>query len=302
MIISPENPIANYASQQVSTTETLSVTLSNEQVRELDLADSQVVKGSVSDDGKSITLQTENGRVSLPGNFVQVSGNDVNVRVRAAETPDKPDQTGTRNLQGREPTRQSQLDRVFENAGAKIDKNSGEFENLLTNLKDAIFNGDGAIFGELNFEDLPTVEYSVSRGEIENDSWAWDAPESKETEQAKLGDTFIDFDSPEFGTEAEDEQTTFNALLGSDDDWEINLETEIGEQDHIWLQGRVKENHGNFEMWFENPGTAAYARQNMTEVVSKIESFGIVLDHLGISPFPKERADNPPKSTFMIEV
>ena len=75
---------------------------------------------------------------------------------------------------------------IAKEAGAKIDKNSGEFENLLTNLKDAIFNGDGAIFGELNFEDLPTVEYSVSRGEIENDSWAWDAPESKETEPFSL--------------------------------------------------------------------------------------------------------------------
>jgi hypothetical protein len=55
-------------------------------------------------------------------------------------------------------------------------------------------------------------------------------------------------------------------------------------------------------MWFDNSGTAAYALQNINSIQAKIESLGMVVDHLGISPFSKDKIDNPPKSTFMIEV
>ena len=95
----------------------------------------------------------------------------------------------------------------------------------------------------------------------------------------------------------------FEQLLGNtEEDFTIEIETDIGERDHIWIQGRVQENHGRFSMWFDNPRTAAFAKENINQVAQKIESFGIILDHLGISPYPRTQVDDPPKSTFMIEV
>ena len=115
MIISPENPIANYNASQIDTTQSLTVTLSSDTVKELDLPEGQTVKGSVSEDGNSVTITTDSGEVNLVGSFAQVSGEDVNVRVRSAETPDKSEDKQDARTEGREPTRQSKLDRVFEN-------------------------------------------------------------------------------------------------------------------------------------------------------------------------------------------
>ena len=69
MIISPDNPIANYAATQVDTTQNLTIALSSDTVQELDLPEGQTVKGTVSEDGKSITLTTENGEVNLVGSL-----------------------------------------------------------------------------------------------------------------------------------------------------------------------------------------------------------------------------------------
>ena len=300
MIISPDNPIANYAATQVDTTQNLTIALSSDTVQELDLPEGQTVKGTVSEDGKSITLSTENGEVNLVGSFAQVSGEDVNVRVRSAETPADTEVKQGPQTEGQEPTRQSKLDRVFENTSSKVDNNE-DVEKLLTDLKAAIEGGESSVFGELNlFEDLPTVEVEINRYDTQEDSWAWDAPKVYEKELIE-GSSTLDFADGEINS-GEEEWMGFEQLLGSDDDWEINIDADIGDRDHIWLQGRVVDNHGRFNMWFDNVGTAAYARQNINEVAQKIESFGIIIDHLGIAPYPRDRVENPPKSTFMIEV
>ena len=301
MIISPDNPIANYAATQVDTTQNLTIALSSDTVQELDLPEGQTVKGTVSEDGKSITLSTENGEVNLVGSFAQVSGEDVNVRVRSAETPADTEVKQGPQTEGQEPTRQSKLDRVFENTSSKVDNNE-DVEKLLTDLKAAIEGGESSVFGELNlFEDLPTVEVEINRYDTQKDSWAWDAPKVYEKELVE-GSSTLDFADGEINS-GEEEWMGFEQLLGNtDDNWEINIDADIGDRDHIWLQGRVVDNHGRFNMWFDNVGTAAYARQNINEVAQKIESFGIIIDHLGIAPYPRDRVENPPKSTFMIEV
>jgi hypothetical protein len=301
MIISPDSQVATYAATQLNTTQTLTIALSSETVQELDLAEGQVVKGSVSEDGNSITLNTDNGSVNVVGNFAQVSGETVNVRVNSKETQANTENKQETKIQGREPTRQSKLDKVFENASAKLDNNV-DVDKLLTNLKAAIEGGESSVFGEIDlFADLPQVEIEINRYDTEKDSWAWDAPEARELDEAKLGETYVDFADGEINS-GEEEWMGFEQLLGSNDDWEINIDTDIGDRDHIWLQGRVSDNHGRFNMWFDNPGTAAYAKQNISEVAQKIESFGIILDHLGIAPYPRDRVEDPPKSTFMIEV
>ena len=301
MIISPDNPIANYAATQVDTTQNLTIALSSDTVQELDLPEGQTVKGTVSEDGESITLSTENGEVNLVGSFAQVSGEDVNVRVRSAETPADTEVKQGPQTEGQEPTRQSKLDRVFENTSSKVDNNE-DVEKLLTDLKAAIEGGESSVFGELNlFEDLPTVEVEINRYDTQKDSWAWDAPKVYEKELVE-GSSTLDFADGEINS-GEEEWMGFEQLLGNtDDNWEINIDADIGDRDHIWLQGRVVDNHGRFNMWFDNVGTAAYARQNINEVAQKIESFGIIIDHLGIAPYPRDRVENPPKSTFMIEV
>ena len=301
MIISPDSQVATYAATQVNTTQTLTIALSSETVQELDLTEGQVVKGSVSEDGNSITLNTNNGSVNVVGNFTQVSGETVNVRVNSKETQANTENKQETKIKGREPTRQSKLDRVFENASAKLDNNV-DVDNLLTNLKAAIGGGESSVFGEIDlFADLPQVEIEINRYDTEKNSWAWDAPEARELDEVKLGETYVDFAEGEINS-GEEEWMGFDQLLGTNDDWEINIDTDIGERDHVWLQGRVSDNHGIFNMWFDNPGTAAYAKQNINEVAQKIESFGIILDHLGIAPYPRDRVEDPPKSTFMIEV
>jgi len=301
MIISPENPVANYAATQVDAPQNLTIALSSDAVQELDLPEGQVVKGTVSEDGKSITLETENGTVNLVGSFAQVSGEDVNVRVRSTETPADTEVKEGPKTEGQEPTRQSKLDQVFENTSAKVD-DSADVEKLLTDLKAAIESGESSVFGELElFSDLPPVEVDISRVDTEKDSFLWEAPEAREFEEAAEGSNSVDFGDGEINA-GEEEWMGFDQLLGSDDDWEINIDTEIGDRDHIWLQGRVSDNHGRFNMWFDNVGTAAYAKQNINDVAQKIESFGITIDHLGIAPYPRDRVENPPKSTFMIEV
>tara|TARA_R100001510_G_C7618790_1_gene180203 strand:- start:10 stop:915 length:906 start_codon:yes stop_codon:yes gene_type:complete len=301
MIISPDNPIANYNAAQVDTTQSLTVTLSSDAVKELDLPEGQTVKGSVSEDGNSVTISTENGEVNLVGSFAQVSGEDVNVRVRSAETPADTEVKQGPQTEGQEPTRQSKLDTVFENTSAKLDNNA-DVEKLLTDLKAAIEGGESSVFGELDlFADLPPVEVEINKYDTEINSWAWDAPEARELEDVKLGETYVDFTDGEINS-GEEEWMGFEQLLGNDEDWEINIDADIGDRDHIWLQGRVVDNHGRFNMWFDNVGTAAYAKQNINEVAQKIESFGIIIDHLGIAPYPRDRVENPPKSTFMVEV
>ena len=299
MIISPENPVANYAATQVDAPQNLTIALSSDAVQELDLPEGQVVKGTVSEDGKSITLETENGTVNLVGSFAQVSGEDVNVRVRSTETPADTEVKEGPKTEGQEPTRQSKLDKVFENTSSKVD-DSADVEKLLTDLKAAIESGESSVSGELDlFTDLPPVEIEFQKSDPS--SFLWEAPEAREFEEAAEGSNSVDFGEGEINA-GEEEWMGFDQLLGSDDDWEINIDTEIGDRDHIWLQGRVSDNHGRFNMWFDNVGTAAYAKQNINEVAQKIESFGITIDHLGIAPYPRDRVEDPPKSTFMIEV
>ncbi len=301
MIRSAESYGSNYAATQADTTLYLRIALCSDTGQELDLPEGQVVKGTVSEDGKSITLETENGTVNLVGSFAQVSGEDVNVRVTSTETPADTEVKEGPKTEGQEPTRQSKLDQVFENTAAKVD-DSADVEKLLTDLKAAIESGESSVFGELElFSDLPPVEVDISRVDTEKDSFLWEAPEAREFEEAAEGSNSVDFGDGEINA-GEEEWMGFDQLLGSDDDWEINIDTEIGDRDHIWLQGRVSDNHGRFNMWFDNVGTAAYAKQNINEVAQKIESFGITIDHLGIAPYPRDRVEDPPKSTFMIEV
>jgi hypothetical protein len=296
MIISSDNPVANYNATQIDNVKTLTVSLSTEIVKELDLPEGLTVKGAVSEDGKSISLNTENGTAQIQGNFVQAAGDDVNVRVLTKETPVK--ESKIKN----QPTSEAELSKVFDNVSKKINK-SEEFEKLLTDLKTVLENNESSAFGELNvFEDLPPVKVSISQTDANEQSFAWEAPEAREFEQAEEGSNSVDFGESEINA-GEEEWIGLQQFQDSDlDNLSVNIEADVGEKDHIWLQGRVQDNHGRFSMWFDNPGTAAYARQNISEVAKKIESTGVVLDHLGISPFPRDRVENPPKTTFMIEV
>ena len=301
MLISPENPVATYNSTQLSNIENVAIRLSSDAVKGLGLSEGQVVPGTVSEDGKSITLSTETGPANILGSFERVSGEDVNVRVGSAEILDdtEPEQTG--QIQGQRPTRQSQLDKVFEGASQRIGK-SLEVEKLLSNLKTAVENGESTVFGEIEFfEGLPSAAVNFQREGAGTPSSILEAPEARVTEQAEMGESAIDLQDGEINSGAEDWQG-FNQLVGSDEDWVVEVDAEIGNQDHVWIQGRVSNNHGRFNLWFDNPGTAAYARQNINEVANKIEKFGILIDHLGISPFPRDKAEDPPKSTFMVDV
>lgn len=296
MIISSDNPVANYNATQIDNVKTLTVSLSTEIVKELDLPEGLTVKGAVSEDGKSISLNTENGTAQIQGNFVHAAGDDVNVRVLTKETPVK--ESKIKN----QPTSEAELSKVFDNVSKKINK-SEEFEKLLTDLKTVLENNESSAFGELNvFEDLPPVKVSISQTDTNEQSFAWEAPEAREFEQAEEGSNSVDFGEGEINA-GEEEWIGLQQFQDSNlDNLSVNIEADVGEKDHIWLQGRVQDNHGRFSMWFDNPGTAAYARQNISEVAKKIESTGVVLDHLGISPFPRDRVENPPKTTFMIEV
>ena len=301
MLISPENPVATYNSTQLSNIENVSIRLSSDAVKGLGLSEGQVVPGTVSEDGKSITLSTETGPANILGSFERVSGEDVNVRVGSAEILDdtEPEQTG--QIKGQRPTRQSQLDKVFEGASQRIDK-SLEVEKLLSNLKTAVENGESSVFGEIEFfEGLPSAAVNFQREGAGTPSSILEAPEARVTEQAEMGESAIDLQDGEINSGEEDWQG-FNQLVGSDEDWVVEVDAEIGNQDHVWIQGRVSNNQGRFNLWFDNPGTAAYARQNINEVAHKIEKFGILVEHLGISPFPRDKAEDPPKSTFMVDV
>ena len=301
MLISPENPVATYNSTQLSNIENVSIRLSSDAVKGLGLSEGQVVPGTVSEDGKSITLSTETGPANILGSFERVSGEDVNVRVGSAEILDdtEPEQTG--QIQGQRPTRQSQLDKVFEGASQRIDK-SLEVEKLLSNLKTAVENGESSVFGEIEFfEGLPSAAVNFQREGAGTPSSILEAPEARVTEQAEMGESAIDLQDGEINSGEEDWQG-FNQLVGSDEDWVVEVDADIGNQDHVWIQGRVSNNQGRFNLWFDNPGTAAYARQNINEVAHKIEKFGILVEHLGISPFPRDKAEDPPKSTFMVDV
>ena len=70
MIIGPETPTSIVQATQPQAQETITLRLSPELVQELDLAQDQIVKGSVSEDGSSITISTENGTAEIAGNFV----------------------------------------------------------------------------------------------------------------------------------------------------------------------------------------------------------------------------------------
>jgi len=296
MIISSDNPVANYNATQIDNVKTLTVSLSTEIVKELDLPEGLTVKGAVSEDGKSISLSTENGTAQIQGNFVHASGDDVNVRVLTKETPVKESKINN------QPTSEAELSKVFDNVSKKINK-SEEFEKLLTDLKTVLESNESSAFGELNvFEELPPVKVNISHTDTNEQSFAWEAPEARELEQAEEGSNSVDFGESEINA-GEDEWIGLQQFQDSDlDNLSVNIEADVGEKDHIWLQGKVQDNHGRFSMWFDNPGTAAYARQNISEVAKKIESTGVVLDHLGISPFPRDRVENPPKTTFMVEV
>tara|TARA_R110002012_G_scaffold219619_1_gene391112 strand:+ start:1723 stop:2613 length:891 start_codon:yes stop_codon:yes gene_type:complete len=296
MIISSDNPVANYNATQIDNVKTLTVSLSTEIVKELDLPEGLTVKGVVSEDGESISLNTENGTAQIQGNFFQAAGDDVNVRVLTKETPVK--ESKIKN----QPTSEAELNKVFDNVSKKINK-SEEFEKLLTDLKIVLESNESSVFGELNvFEELPPVKVNISHTDTNEQSFAWEAPEARELEQAEEGSNSVDFGESEINA-GEDEWIGLQQFQDSDlDNLSVNIEADVGEKDHIWLQGKVQDNHGRFSMWFDNPGTAAYARQNISEVAKKIESTGVVLDHLGISPFPRDRVENPPKTTFMVEV
>ena len=163
MLISPENPVATYNSTQLSNIENVAIRLSSDAVKGLGLSEGQVVLGTVSEDGKSITLSTETGPANILGSFERVSGEDVNVRVGSAEIPDdtEPEQTG--QIQGQRPTRQSQLEKVFEGASQRIDE-SLEVEKLLTDLKTAVENGESSVSVRSNFLKVCLPPQLTSRG------------------------------------------------------------------------------------------------------------------------------------------
>ena len=72
MLISPENPVATYNSTQLSNIENVAIRLSSDAVKGLGLSEGQVVPGTVSEDGKSITLSTETGPANILGSFERV--------------------------------------------------------------------------------------------------------------------------------------------------------------------------------------------------------------------------------------
>ena len=59
MLISSENPIANAINTHIEAKETLTVKLSPEVVKELDIPQTQIVQGTVAEDGKSISITFE---------------------------------------------------------------------------------------------------------------------------------------------------------------------------------------------------------------------------------------------------
>jgi len=299
MIIGSENPVGSYSAIQSNSTETLRISLSSEMMQELDLTQDQTVKGSVSEDGKSITLNTDNGRVQISGNFSEVSGEDINVRVRSTDIPvaGKTKQTG--QVQGQAPTRSSELDEIFEGVSDKID-NSPEFKKLIEDLKSEIkWNGDNAS-GDIDILQGAPVHIEFSKMELKDSrASVWEeAPESREP---KLGENSVDFGEGEINS-GEDEWGGFGRAVVPDmEGWSVNINHELSNGDNVWLTGRVEaDNHARLSMWFDNSGTAAYALQNVGTIQAKIESMGLIVDLLGIAPYPKEGERL--KSTFMIEV
>lgn len=301
MIVGLDNPVANYSSIQSSATETLRVSLSPDMVRELDLPEGMTVKGAVAEDGKSVTLNTENGRVQIKGNFARSAGEVVDVEISSPHTPQagELEQPGKPQISG--PTSDKELDEIFEGASEKIDQ-SPEFNKLKQELKNEIDWGGTGLSGEIDVLQGSPVHIDFQKVELKDSrASVWEeAPEARET---KLGENSVDFTDGEINS-GEDEWGGFGDTAIPDlEGWVININHELSNGDHVWLTGRVEtDNHARFSMWFDNSGTAAYALQNINSIQAKIESLGMVVDHLGISPFSKDKIDNPPKSTFMIEV
>ena len=197
------------------------------------------------------------------------------------------------------PTRNSELDEIFEGVSEKIDS-STEFKQLMKELKNEInWNGDNAsgdidIFqGSPVHIDFQKVELKDSRANV------WDeAPEAREP---KLGENSVDFGEGEINS-GEDEWGGFERAVVPDmEGWSVNINHTLSNGDNVWLTGRVEaDNHARLSMWFDNSGTAAYALQNVGTIQAKIESMGLIVDLLGIAPYPKEGERL--KSTFMIEV
>ena len=300
MIIGSENPVANY-SVQSNATETLRVSLSPEMVKELDLPQDQVVKGAVSEDGKSVTLNTENGRVEIKGNFAQSAGEVVDVKVSSPEVGQQEESDNSPNVKSGSLISDTELDQIFENISEKIDQNP-QLEKLKQEFQNEIdWNGDQSS-GDIDILQGSPVHVEFSKLELK-DSLAsvWDeAPEARDTE----GENSVDFTDGEINS-GEDEWQGFNQRgINTPEGYAINISHELSAGGNVSLTGRVNaDNHARLSMWFDSPGTAAYARQNINSISEKIQqAFGLTIDHLGISPFSRDKIDNPPKSTFMIEV
>ena len=298
MIISSENPVGNYSAIQSNSTETLRVSLSSEMMQDLDLTQDQTVKGSVSEDGKSVTLNTDNGRVQIKGNFAQAAGEVVDVKVstqagelKGAEQPDKPKTGG--------PTSGQELDEIFEGVSEKIDS-STEFKQLMKELKTEIqWNGNNAS-GDIDIFQGSPVHIEFSKMELKDSrASVWDeAPEAREP---KLGENSVDFGEGEMAGNEDDWGGFGRAVVPDMEGWSVNINHTLSNGDNVWLTGRVEaDNHARLSMWFDNSGTAAYALQNVGTIQAKIESMGLIVDLLGIAPYPKEGERL--KSTFMIEV
>ena len=298
MIISSENPVGNYSAIQSNSTETLRVSLSSEMMQDLDLTQDQTVKGSVSEDGKSVTLNTDNGRVQIKGNFAQAAGEVVDVKVstqagelKGAEQPDK--------LKTGGPTSGQELDEIFEGVSEKIDS-STEFKQLMKELKTEIqWNGNNAS-GDIDIFQGSPVHIEFSKMELKDSrASVWDeAPEAREP---KLGENSVDFGEGEMAGNDDDWGGFGRAVVPDMEGWSVNINHTLSNGDNVWLTGRVEaDNHARLSMWFDNSGTAAYALQNIGTIQAKIESMGLIVDLLGIAPYPKEGERL--KSTFMIEV
>lgn len=298
MIISSENPVGNYSAIQSNSTETLRVSLSSEMMQDLDLTQDQTVKGSVSEDGKSVTLNTDNGRVQIKGNFGQAAGEVVDVKVstqagelKGAEQPDK--------LKTGGPTSGQELDEIFEGVSEKIDS-STEFKQLMKELKTEIqWNGNNAS-GDIDIFQGSPVHIEFSKMELKDSrASVWDeAPEAREP---KLGENSVDFGEGEMAGNDDDWGGFGRAVVPDMEGWSVNINHTLSNGDNVWLTGRVEaDNHARLSMWFDNSGTAAYALQNVGTIQAKIESMGLIVDLLGIAPYPKEGERL--KSTFMIEV
>jgi len=298
MIISSENPVGNYSAIQSNSTETLRVSLSSEMMQDLDLTQDHTVKGSVSEDGKSVTLNTDNGRVQIKGNFAQAAGEVVDVKVstqagelKGAEQPDKPKTGG--------PTSGQELDEIFEGVSEKIDS-STEFKQLMKELKTEIqWNGNNAS-GDIDIFQGSPVHIEFSKMELKDSrASVWDeAPEAREP---KLGENSVDFGEGEMAGNDDDWGGFGRAVVPDMEGWAVNISHTLSNGDNVWLTGRIEaDNHARLSMWFDNSGTAAYALQNVGTIQAKIESMGLIVDLLGIAPYPKEGERL--KSTFMIEV